>query len=145
MIAIRSSQRGGAETNNVVRGANISTASRTEKSLSHPIAYFYPSLLSTQCSLLLFSASSVLNSEKPNTEATENHGEPQSGEHLGIGSARTCGPKSLTQRKNENEDGSSSRCAPGAVFLCGTDVCAPWYRRLRHGEILDSQRCRDKL
>src|SRR6266566_8512606 len=40
--------------------------------------YSFPSPLSPPCSPRLFSASSVLNSEKLNTEATKNHGEPQS-------------------------------------------------------------------
>src|ERR1700688_420593 len=40
--------------------------------------YSFPSPLSPLCSLWHFSVSSVLNSEKLNTEVTEDHGEPQS-------------------------------------------------------------------
>src|SRR6266446_2943005 len=40
--------------------------------------YSFPSPLIPLCSLWFFSASSVLNSEKLNTEATKNHREPQS-------------------------------------------------------------------
>src|ERR1700688_4561808 len=40
--------------------------------------YSFPSLFSSLCSLWLFSASSVLNSEKRNTEVTKNHRGPQS-------------------------------------------------------------------
>src|SRR6266853_1596883 len=40
--------------------------------------YSFPSPLSPPCSLWLLFPSSVLNSEKLNTEATKNHREPQS-------------------------------------------------------------------
>src|SRR6266404_5110964 len=51
----------------------------SEVKLSFPVVHSSPSPVRPQCPLWLFSEPSVLNSERPNTEATENHREPQSG------------------------------------------------------------------
>src|SRR6267142_413370 len=51
----------------------------SEVKLSFSVVHSSPSPVSPQCPLRFFSESSVLNSERPNTEVTENHREPQSG------------------------------------------------------------------
>src|SRR5882762_7546337 len=58
---------------------NESGIATTEVLVHLPLSnvYSFPSPLSPPCSLWLLSASTVLNSEKLNTEATKNHGEPQ--------------------------------------------------------------------
>src|SRR5882762_7578385 len=50
-----------------------------EADLPVSVTYSSSPLMSPPCSLWFFSAFSVLNSEKRNTEATKNHREPQSG------------------------------------------------------------------
>src|SRR6266446_6153229 len=65
----------------VARAPKKESAIATTEVLVHlPLSnvYSFPSPLSPLCSLWFFSASSVLNSERLNTEATKNHGEPQS-------------------------------------------------------------------
>src|SRR5712664_777013 len=71
----------GCATGGAARAPKNESAIATTEVLVHlPLSnvYSFPSPLSPPCSLWLFSASSVLNSEKLNTEATKNHREPQS-------------------------------------------------------------------
>src|SRR5712692_7657653 len=71
------SQRDGPATKNV-RAPQTPRRLVVQRSRSFTFRRpFPPSPVTPQCSLWLFSAYSVLNSEKPNTEAAKNHREPQ--------------------------------------------------------------------
>src|SRR5882762_3721434 len=71
----------GCATGGAARAPKKESVIATTEVLVHlPLSnvYSFPSPFSPLCSLCFFSGSSVLNSEKLNTEATRNHGDQQS-------------------------------------------------------------------